>query len=288
VIVESSGGTIRLVALGIGSRDHFTFSLKEGTSASVWPRFQDQGAVIVSEPYAYRHGVGVGSMLILRTDHGDHAFPVAGVFYDYASDQGAVLMSRRTYDRFWDDRGVSALAFRADPGTNVPRLADALRREVRGVQDVLIQSNRALRDASLAIFDRTFAITTVLRLLATLVAFLGVLSALMAIQLERVREVAVLRAHGLTPGQVWGLVTSQAGLTGLLAGALAIPVGIVVALVLILIVNRRSFGWTLQVHIAPEVLVEAVLLALGAAILAGLIPAAKMARIRPALALRGE
>ena len=198
-----------------------------------------------------------------------------------------VALSRRTYERFWDDRGISGLAFRAAPDTTVAALIEGLRRAA-GPADVLIRDNRALREASLVVFDRTFAITEVLRMLAALVAFAGVLSALMALGLERVHEVGVLRAHGLTPAQVWGLITSETGLIGLAAGLLAIPAGVALALVLVLVINRRSFGWTLEVDVGAGVLVHALSLALAAALLAGVVPAAKMARLSPTQALRDE
>src|SRR5207237_213339 len=99
---------------------------------------------------------------------------------------------------------VSGRGARGAPGTSGPALIEGLRRAA-GPADVLIRDNRALREASLVVFDRTFAITAVLRLLAALVAFAGVLSALMALGLERVHEMGGLRAHGLTPAQVWGL-----------------------------------------------------------------------------------
>lgn len=292
VWVHSADDTamVRLVALGIEERSYRAFRFKDGAPATAWPAFQQDGAVIVSEPYAYRHGVGVGDRVRLLTAGGIRAFPIAGVFYDYASEQGAVLMSRRTYDGFWDDRGVSAIALYAAPGTAVDELIATLRQRAgaAGAGELLIRSNRALREASLQVFDRTFAITDVLRVLATLVAFVGVLSALMALQLERAREVAVLRVFGLTPPQVWALATSQTGLMGLLAGLLALPVGIVLATVLVFVVNRRSFGWTLELTIGPAVLLEALLLAVLAAVLAGLLPAARMATTTPAVALRNE
>ena len=151
-----------------------------------------------------------------------------------------------------------------------------------------MRSNRSLRQASLEIFDRTFTITSVLHLLTTAVAFIGVLSALMALQLERERELGVLRATGFTPRQVWGLVTAQTGLMGLLAGLLAVPVGLMLASVLVFVINRRSFGWTLELEIIPGLLVQAVLLAVLAALLAGMYPAFRMSRTSPALALREE
>jgi len=155
-------------------------------------------------------------------------------------------------------------------------------------QEVIIRSNQGLREASLEVFDRTFTVTVVLRLLAVLVAFVGVLSALMALQLERSRELAVLRANGMTPRQLWQYVTSQTGVMGLMAGLLAVPLGLILATVLVYVINRRSFGWTLQFNITPEILLQAVALALVAALLAGLYPSYKMAQANPADALREE
>jgi putative ABC transport system permease protein len=153
---------------------------------------------------------------------------------------------------------------------------------------VSVRTNRALRQGSLEVFDRTFQVTAVLRLLAFVVAFVGVLSALMALELERSRELGVLRANGLTPGQVWHLVTTQTGLMGVVSGILAIPMGLVLAAVMIFVVNKRSFGWTLRMEVGPDVVLQAVALALVGALLAGLYPAWRMSRTSPAEALRGE
>jgi putative ABC transport system permease protein len=288
VTVGSAFGPTQLVALRPATPSRHQFRFVAGAPEAAWSAFQDGESVIVSEPYAYRHHLAVESSLSLRTDRGERPFRVAGVFTDYGSDQGVVMMSRATYERYWSDRGISSLGLLAAPGVDVDELVLRLRRLAGPEQELLIRSNRALRDASLEVFDRTFVITGVLRLLATVVAVVGVLAALMALQLERGREVAVLRVQGLTPRQVWGLATAQTGLMGLLAGLLAVPVGIGVADVLVFVINRRSFGWTLPVVIAPRVLVEAVALAVTTAVLAGLYPAFRMARATPAAALRDE
>ena len=173
-------------------------------------------------------------------------------------------------------------------GTDTDALIAELRSAANGIQNVIIQSNEALRSASLDIFDRTFAVTNVLRLLAIVVAFIGVLTALMALQLERNREFAVMRASGMTPGQVGGLVTMQTGLVGLFAGLLSLPLGYALAYVLIYVINLRSFGWTLQMDVSPGILLQAIGLAVAAALLAGLYPAWQMANANPALALKEE
>jgi putative ABC transport system permease protein len=276
------------VALAVGPASYRQFRFLSGSPGAVWPAFQDGGAAIVSEPYAYRHGLGVGSVVPLVTDRGERGFPVVGVFADYGSDQGVVMVSRRTYEAYWDDRGVSSLALVLEPGVDTETAVATLRARAAGGQDVVVRSNRALREASLEIFDRTFAITAVLRILATAVAVIGVLSALMALQLERAREIGVLRAQGLTPGELWRLVLAETGLLGATAGILAVPVGIGLALVLIHVINRRAFGWSIETAVFPGLLAQAVGLAVLAALVAGAYPAWRMARTPPGPALREE
>lgn len=287
VTVSSPLGDVRLVAVAAPRGVVRPFRFKEGEPAEVWRRFE-RGEVLVSEPFAYRHGLHAGSTVALRTDRGERTFRVAGVYYDYASEQGTVYMDRRAYDAVFDDRAISAIALFAAPGVDPDALVRRLRARADGAQELWIRSNRGLREATLVVFDRTFAITGVLRVLSLAVAFVGVLAALMALQLERSRELGVLRATGLTRGQLWALISGQTGLMGLAAGLLAIPVGAMLAAVMILVVNKRSFGWTLEMSLPPAMLLQGVAVAVVAALLAGLYPALRMARTPPAAALREE
>ena len=280
VVVRSARGPVQVVALDVDPARPPRWRFREGSAAGVW----EGDAVIVSEPYANRHGTTVR----LRTDQGERDFRVAGVFYDYGSSAGVVVMSRRTYDRAWDDRRISGLALEAAPGVDVDALVAAVRGRAGDGRQLVVRSNRALRETSLEIFDRTFAITGVLRTLSVAVAFVGMLAALMALQLERTREIGVLRTLGLTPRQVWGLVTAQTGIIGLLSGLLAVPSGLLLAAVLVFVINRRSFGWTMELDPSPGILLQGVALAVLAALLAGLYPAWRMARGEPAEALRDE
>jgi putative ABC transport system permease protein len=286
--VQSRGDSLQLLALDTDARGYRSFTVRQGDPATVGRTLQDGQAVLVSEPLAYRRGLRVGDRLALLTDRGEREFTIAGVYDDYGSSEGVVLMSRRIYQRFWDDRAVSSLGLRAAEGVDVDALVAALRLRADAEHDLLIRSNRALREASLAVFDRTFAVTVVLRWVATLVAFIGVLSALTALVLERSRELAVLRAQGLTPREVWRLIVTQTGLMGLVAGLLALPVGLLLSLVLIRVVNQRSFGWTLQLAVGPGELAQALVLAVGAALLAGLYPAWRITHMSLPEALRGE
>ena len=284
-LVPGPRGPVQVIALDLDPARPPGWRFREGGSDGVWSA---GGAVIVSEPYANRHRVRAGAAVRLRTDRGERDFRVAGVFYDYGSSAGVVVMSRQTYDRFWDDRKISGLAIEAAPGVDLGALTAALRERAAGGPEIVVRSNRELREASLAIFDRTFAITGVLRTLTVAVAFLGMLAALMALGLERAREIGVLRTLGLTPRQVWVLLTAQSGLMGLLAGVLAVPGGLLLAGVLVFVINRRSFGWTMPIDPSPAILLQGVALSVLAAVLAGLYPAWKMATALPADALRDE
>jgi putative ABC transport system permease protein len=286
--VPTLAGPVDLMAIGIDSRlrDHFNFL--DGDPARFWDAFVAGRVLVVSEPFAFRRGVGVGDSLRLVTDRGVDAVPVAGVFQDYGSDRGMVMMSLDGYRARWADPTVTTLALILADGEDREAAMGRMRATTAGTQPLSIRSDRAVAEASLLVFDRTFAITQVLRLLALIVAFVGVLSALMALQLERARELGVLRANGLTPGQVWTMVASQTGLMGAVSGLLALPLGLVLAVLMIEFVNKRSFGWSIDLAVPPGVLIQAVALALVASLLAGIYPAWRMARTSPAEALRSE
>ena len=288
VRVQTPSGAVQLVVLALAPRGHRGFTLKAGDADSVRRAFEAGEGVLVSEPFAYHRRLRVGDRVRMRTDAGERDFPVVGVVYDYGSSEGVVMMGRAAYERFWADRGISGVGvYAADPAAT-DALVLTLRAAIGPDHDVLVRSHRALRDASLEVFDRTFAVTTVLRLLAMVVAFVGVLGALMAQELERAREIAILRAQGLTPLGVWGLTASQTGFMGLVAGLLSLPVGAALAVVLIFVINRRSFGWTLEMAIAPGVLAQALALAVGAALLAAVYPAWRMSTMGLPEALREE
>src|SRR5690606_14034966 len=230
----------------------------------------------------------VGDLVEVPTPTGVLSVPISGIFHDYGAEQGTVMLTRALYDARFEDPGVTSLALFLAPGADAGGVVDDLLASVPGGRTVVARTNGALRQASLEVFDRTFRITGVLRLLAFVVAFVGVLSALMALELERAHELGVLRAIGLTPGQVRQLVISQTGLLGLVSGVLAIPVGLVLSAVMIFVVNKGSFGWSLDMEIGPAVVVQAVGLALAGALVAGVYPARRMSAAQPALALRGE
>ncbi len=245
------------------------------------------GSIIINEPMANRFDLQVGDAIALQTDQGVEQFPIAGIAIDF-DVRPVVFMHDPIYRQFWDDDKISAIAMYVAPGIDVEETVNAIRAAFAGEQELLVRSNRGTRERALEVFDRTFAITIALQLLATLVAFIGILSTLMSLQLERSREIGILRATGMTRQQLWRLSLLETGLIGTTAGLIAMPMGFALAAILIYIINLRSFGWTLQMQLQPEHFLQAFLVALGAALLAGLYPAWRMGQMQPATAVRSE
>jgi putative ABC transport system permease protein len=268
---------------------HRGFTLIGPSSPDVWSSFSAGQSLLVSEPYAWHHRIAVGDPVRLFTAQGPESFVVGGIFQDYGSDAGMLVMDGRTYARLWDDPAISTVGVYLEEDADPQAVLAAIRGTLGDLgPGYRVRSNQTIREQSLAIFDRTFTITRVLRLLAVGVAFIGILSALMALQLERAREHALLRAMGVTRIQVLGLIGLQTGFMGLIAGLLALPLGWLLSEILIQVVNRRSFGWSMTSHLPADAFWEALLLACGAALLAGLYPAWRVSRTEPALALREE
>jgi len=277
---------IKVAVFELNEKSRPGFIFKHEIDNELWGRFERQQTVIVTEPYAYHHGVKIGQKILLRTDSGSQPFEVIGIYADYSGDRGHLAMSRRNYQRYWPDLGYSGIGVYAKDGVDLQQLENRISKLLTGQQTV--KSDQAIYKASMAMFEQTFTITETLRWLSAAIAFVGVFSALMALQFERIRQLGILRAIGITSGQLAVLITGETALMGLVAGLIAIPVGYIVAYMLIFVIYQRSFGWTMAFHFNPGVIYQGLALALIAATLAGIFPALKMAQTKPAEALRSE
>jgi putative ABC transport system permease protein len=290
VTVESEHGPLELVATSPElPMDPRLFLSTRDSPGQAWQMVRE-GAILLSEPLANRLGraAAPGGSLTLLTPHGWESFPIAGIYADYASTRGTVRMSLDVYRQEWSDDRLNGVALFLAPGADADAVTADLRAQLTGFPDVHVNPSGALRQEALVVFDRTFAITTAMQLVTTLVAFIGVLSSLLALQLEKAREMGILRALGLTIAEMRRLTLWETGLLGASAGLLALPTGYILAWILVFVINQRSFGWTLQMQTDPAPFVQAFLLAVSAALLAALYPAWRLSHMQAAEALRGE
>lgn len=289
VKVESEHGQVEILATSAErSLDARLFLKAQGDPEQAWQMVRN-GAVLLSEPLANRLGIAApGGLFALLTPEGWHFFPIAGIYADYGSTLGTVRMSLDVYQRLWKDNRINGLALFLRSGASVDEVATDLRARLTNFPGIQVNPSSVLRQSALEVFDRTFAITAAMQLITTVVAFIGVLSSLLALQLEKAREIGILRALGLTLAELRRLTLWETGLLGASAGLFALPTGYILAWILIFVINQRSFGWTLQMQAEPAPFVQAFLLSVGAALLAAVYPTWRLGRMQVAEALRGE
>ena len=286
--LSSNDGPVTLFNLQTSKEGFSGFQIKQSLAGDLWDRFHRQGQVLLSEPLARRRGLGPGDPISLPTDAGDVEFTVAAIYYDYSSDRGLVAMDRSTYRAHFEDNRIYSAAVKVEEGIEIDATLEQIKRLPNAPDALFLRSNRGLRQASLEVFDQTFRVTEVLRWLAIIVAVVGIVSALVALQLERGREYAVLKAIGFSRLQLGTQILVETGLTGLFAGLLAVPIGIALAVCLIEVINVRSFGWSMLTVIDGGLIGQSILLAVVAAAIAGIYPALRLWHAELASSLRNE
>jgi len=269
--------------------EHGRLRYVDGAShAAVMRRCVDHGEVVVTESFAHRHRLRRGDRIVLPAPAGASEVAIAGVFYDYSTDAGAVLMDRRLFARLWRDERTESLALYLRPGADVDAVRAAFVRLAGPDRLMHVTPNRELRERVLVVFDQTFQITWALQGIAVLVAALGVVSTLTTLVLQRAREIGVLRAVGATRAQIMQMVLAEAGLLGLAGAALGCVAGLVLALLLVHVINRQSFGWSIQFTLDPWILLQSTALLVLTALVAGWWPARHAAGRVAAEAVRVE
>jgi putative ABC transport system permease protein len=235
---------------------------------------------IVSEPFANKFGLSAGDRIALPMGGANVALTVAGVYYDYSSSQGLVILDNSTLLKYLPSQPATNAAVYLAPGADAAEVRRQIQLRTAGL-GVAVAPNAELRSVSMQVFDRTFAITWGLEAVAIVVAMLGAANALLAVVLDRRRELGMLRYLGASTGQIRGMILAEAGLLGMLASVAGILLGFALSLVLIFVVNKQSFGWTIQFHPPGALLGGAILLIWCVTVLAGLYPARVAARLNP-------
>lgn len=279
--VPYAGG---LVTLGVGE---FSVLLEYGNLMFKTPRdwrsvmraMIGRDEVIASESFAIRYQKKVGDMVNIPTPQGAHSFRIAGIYYDYSSDRGILVMQRATFERYFGPQSPTSLTIYLKPQAD----ADAVRQEILNTLGeryrVFVYTNAALRNEVLRIFDSTFAITWALEVIAIFVAIVGVASTLLTLILERRREIAMLRLIGADRGQVRRMVVIEAAMMGGISQGIGLVVGLLLSLVLVYVINVQSFGWTIQFHLPLLFLLQSSALILIATALSGIYPARRASQL---------
>jgi putative ABC transport system permease protein len=268
---------------------HGGFVWLQGEAAEVQPRLVAGEGLLISEVFANRTGLGPGDTFRAWIEGSRVELPVAGVIRDYRTDGGVVFYSWDHFkERFHDPQWSGVRFYFRDRSGDIDVQTAALRELLIGRWGDRLDmiSGKDLREAVLRIFDETFAITSVLLLIALSVAALGITTTMTVLVLERTRQLNTLLAVGASSRQVRAMICWEAGFlvtAGELAGLLC---GFVLSYLLVYVINRQSFGWTFLYTVDWGVLaLSAPLIVLTA--LAAALPAVRTAlREPPAMLLR--
>jgi putative ABC transport system permease protein len=247
-----------------------------------------KGAAIISESFNRRFNVSAGDRITLPGAHGSVQLEVAAVFYDYTSEHGVIMMDRSTYLRIFDDHTINSLAVFVDAGN--PHRQELLRgvRQRAESLGLPVATRDQLHGSILNVFDSTFAVTRSMRILAIVVAFFGIAGALLTLLMERQREFGIYRALGFSTRQVAGMTLMEGLGMGIVSFLLSTGVGTALALVLIRVINLRSFNWTIFFYPAWEPYLLSAATAILASLGAAAYPIWKVYRTYPQMQIREE
>jgi len=267
---------------------HSQYLFMEGDSHEILAEAVTHNQILISETFARQFQLRQGDRMTLPGAQGPVAFIIAGRFYDYSTDGGKVVMDRALYARLWGDRSATVFPLYLEPGADQEQIRRDLLERLQGGPPVTILTNGDLKREVLRIFDQTFTITYALEFIAVAVALLGIANTLLSGILERQRELAVLRAIGGTPAQVGRLILWESGLLGLVGTILGLGAGLALSLLLIEVINKQSFGWTIVWSPTPWMWLGAAVVTWLTTLLAGYGPASRAARLPVAEGLRYE
>ena len=241
-----------------------------------------EAAVVVSESFALKFDVAVGDNITLPTGRGDVPFRVTGVYYDYSTDRGLVVMDHQTFAQYYDDRRPSGLTAYLTEGSDPDRVRAEILAALGPEQAVFINTNASLRQQVLRVFDSTFAVTYALEAIAIFVSMFGVAATLLTLALERRQQIAVLRLIGAERTHLRRMVVIEAALLGVVSLGIGLVIGVLLSVILIYVINVQSFGWTIQFHLPVAFLIQSSVLLLIATTIAGLYPARLAGRFQMA------
>ena len=210
------------------------------------------------------------------------------VYYDYSRERGYIIIDRSTFIKYYGDTDVNSFVIYLSNKSELENVRQDILKTLGADYSLVIRSNPELKKNVLEIFDKTFAITYSLEIIAGGVALLGLFNTLISLILERKREIGILRFIGCFREQVKRIVLIEAGILGLIGSMMGLAAGGVVSYILIFVINKQSFGWTIQVHYPYMFIVFSLVLFWVVSLIAGLYPARLAARLNPKEAVRVE
>ncbi|SIN84985.1 ABC transporter permease [Salinivibrio sp. ES.052] len=275
----------RLEVLSVGNRPLEKQALAvKAVQPDYWSQLHQQRAVLLSESLAAKFGVNVGEMVNLPAPMGER-WQVAGVYYDYGNPYGQLVVSARGDVGQWLKQGRPSLAVVLNEDTKSDHFVNRINARF-SLSNGQVQNQADIMRYAMRIFDRTFTVTESLCVLMLIVAIGGLFFSTLATELSRQRQYSLLRYLGLSGRELVALGGGQLVLLGLGSALVAIPLGLVLAGMLIHVVLKASFGWTMSMSFFPVSYATTIGLSMLALMVAGAWPVYRMLKRTAAASLR--
>ena len=271
--VQSNFGAVDLFVLDTNSEGFKSFQIKSTDVEHLWDKFHNDNAALISESFAARLGLNLNDVILLNTQQGFIKFTIAAVYYDYSSEHGVIALHANSWNKYNSTVNFRSIALylHNNEQQSIASTLDFFQKTLSQSKSLFISSNKALKDEVLKVFDQTFEITNILRLLTILIAMSAIISALLCVQLERRHQLSILRAIGFTRLNLALNYQISTAVMGFVIGIFSIPIGITLCIVLIDVINQRSFGWSMQMLISPALLMQSLIIAIVSSLVAGML-----------------
>jgi putative ABC transport system permease protein len=233
---------------------------------------------MVSENLAELHRLRLGEQIELAAPNGLIRLPIAGIIVDYSDQQGAILIDRTLFQRYWQDDSVNVFRVYVHAGASLPDVKQRILDRYAGARQLFVLNNRDLRDYILGITNQWFQMTYVQVAVAVLVAILGIVNTLTVSITDRRRELGVLRTVGGLQRQIRLTIWMEAVSTAVLGIVLGCALGALNLFYVLEMVRQDVAGIRLDYQFPTAIAVLAGSVILCAAVLAAVGPAARAAK----------
>ncbi|CAM2967984.1 ABC transporter permease [Vibrio mytili] len=281
--IPTTHGTLQVVSTGMSEGELDSLTVKLGVP-NYWYALHQTKSIMVSESMALKLDIRPGDYIDLEGELGG-GWRVVGVYYDYGNPYSQVMMSHRNWLLAFAETGNVGLGVKLQENINGQGLKSRLEKVFRLPQDRVFDNSSIYKQA-MRVFDHTFAIAGTLGNITLIISVFGLFFATLAGEFSRQRHFALLRCMGVSVKELVALGGLQLFAFGALSAIIAVPLGLALAHLIVDIIIRQSFGWTLQLQTIPWLYAKTIAWAMFAIMIAGALPVIRMIKRTPMKSLR--
>ena len=276
-------GALQVVSTGSSEGELDSLTVKLGVP-NYWYQLHATKSLMVSESMALKLDIRPGDFINLQEPLGGD-WQVVGVYYDYGNPYNQVMMSHRNWLYAFAGTGNVGLGVVLKDNVNGEGLKNRLENVFRLPQDRVFDNGNIYSQA-MRVFDHTFAIAGTLGNITLIIAVFGLFFATLAGELSRQRHFSLLRCMGVSGKELVVLGGLQLFVFGAISAIIAVPLGLALAHLIVDIIIKQSFGWSLELQTIPWEYAQTIAWAMLAIMVAGALPVIRMIKSTPMKSLR--